>query len=281
MTKRKIIEIDEGKCNGCGHCIPNCPEGALQVIDGKARLISDLFCDGLGACIGHCPTGAMTVSERDAKPYNEKKVMVNIIKAGPNTIKSHLIHLKEHGEFGYLKEALALLKEKGIEAPNISQGNDGGCQSSAGGCPGSQMVYHSTNQVSSQNGGTSSQLRQWPIQLHLISPQAPYYRGRDVVIAADCTAYALGGFHSQILSGKSIAIACPKLDTDKEEYELKVKSMIDDAKVNTITVVMMEVPCCGGLLHIVKKAASEAKRKIPVKSVIVGITGEILRQEWE
>ncbi|MFH0863064.1 MAG: 4Fe-4S binding protein [Candidatus Altiarchaeota archaeon] len=290
MAKRKIIAVEEDKCNGCGQCIPNCPEGALQVIDGKARLISDLFCDGLGACVGHCPTGAMKVVERDAKPYEEKKVMENIIKAGPNTIKAHLIHLKEHGEFGYLKEALAALKDKGIPAPDL-HGSGGGCPSDGGGCPGSRMVSFETEDGGpktedrktggDETGDTSSQLRQWPIQLHLVSPQAPYYRGKDVVIAADCTAYALGGFHGRILSGRSIAIACPKLDSDQDVYAQKIASLIDDAKVNTLTVVMMEVPCCGGLVHLVKGAASQAKRKVPIKSIIVSIRGEILSEEWE
>jgi ferredoxin len=278
MTKRKIIEIEEDKCNGCGLCIPNCPEGALQVIDGKARLVSDLFCDGLGACIGHCPTGAMKVEEREARPYEERKVMSNIIKAGPNTIKAHLKHLKEHGEMGYLREAVDVLRENGIQIPDLG-GEEARCPPS--GCPGSRMMDLSANGDSPKSGDTTSQLRQWPIQLHLISPQAPYYRGRDVVLAADCTAYALGGFHGDILQGKSIAIACPKLDSNQETYVEKVRSMIDDAKVNTLTVVMMEVPCCGGLLHLVKQAASVAKRKVPIKSVIVSIKGDLLQEEWE
>jgi ferredoxin len=276
MVKRKIIEVDEDKCNGCGLCIPNCPEGALQVIDGKARLVSDLFCDGLGACIGHCPQGAMVVTEREAEKYDEKKVMENIIKAGPNTIKAHLIHLKEHGEFKLLKEALEVLKSKGIEPPELNEG--GGC---SGGCPGSRMVDYSEEKADdAPSGEVLSQLRQWPVQLHLVNPMAPYYVGKDVVLAADCVAYALGGFHGKFLAGKGLAIACPKLDDGQETYVEKLKAMIDDAKINTLTVVMMEVPCCGGLLHIAKEAAKAAKRKIPIKSVTVGIKGNVIEEEW-
>jgi ferredoxin len=279
MAKRKIIEINEDTCNGCGQCIPNCPEGALQVIDGKARLVSDLFCDGLGACIGHCPTGAMNVVEREAKPYDEKKVMENIIKAGPNTVKAHLKHLKEHGEMGYLRQAVEVLQTTGMPVPDLREEGHG-CPSGGGGCPGSRMIDLSSSEAQAQGGDTSSQLRQWPVQLHLVSPQAPYYRGRDVVLAADCTAYALGGFHGEILKGKGIAIACPKLDSEQETYVEKIRSMIDDAKINTLTVVMMEVPCCGGLLHLAKQAAGAAKRKVPIKSMIISIRGEIISEEW-
>jgi ferredoxin len=279
MTKRKIIEIDEEMCNGCGKCIPNCPEGALQVIDGKARLVSDLFCDGLGACVGHCPMGAMNVVEREAKPYEEKSVMDNIVKAGPNTIKAHLKHLKEHGEFDYLKQAIEVLNKKGITVPDIHEASPSGCQS--GGCPGSRMVDFSDSAREESVGDTASQLHQWPIQLHLVPPMAPYFQGKDVVLAADCTAFALGAFHSQLLKGKSLAIACPKLDSEQEVYVDKIRSMIDDAKVNTLTVVMMQVPCCAGLLYLTKKAAESAKRKVPIKSIIVSIRGQIIEEEWE
>jgi ferredoxin len=280
MVKRNIIRIEEDLCNGCGQCIPNCPEGALQIIDGKARLVSDLFCDGLGACIGHCPQGAIATEEREAEPYDERKVMENIIAAGPNTVKAHIIHLKGHGEYGYLKEALAVLKERGIDAPDLMEESPG-CASAHGGCPGSRMADFSGDEPSGEDGDVPSQLRQWPVQLHLVSPTAPYFRGGDVVLAADCSAYALGGFHGGFLRGKGLAIACPKLDADQDEYVEKVRSMMDDAKINTLTVVMMEVPCCGGLLHVARDAASKAKRKVPIKSVIVSIKGEILREEWE
>ncbi|NQU16663.1 MAG: 4Fe-4S binding protein [Candidatus Saganbacteria bacterium] len=277
--KRKIINIDAEKCTGCGDCIPNCPEGAIQMIDDKARLISDLFCDGLGACIGTCPVGAINIEEREAEPYSEEKVMENIIKAGSNVIKAHLEHLKEHGEDGYLKQAMAILKKKKINTPELKKeiGNVP-CN-----CPGSKMMDFSKEEngkCCSEGGERSSQLRQWPVQLHLVPPNAPYFQGKDVVIAADCVAYSLADFHKDYLKGKSLAIACPKLDSEQEIYIEKIKAMIDTAKINTLTVMIMEVPCCSGLLRIAELAKEKAERKIPIKKIVVGIGGNILKEEW-
>lgn len=287
MAKRKIIKIDEDKCNGCGLCIPNCPEGAIQMIDGKARLISDLCCDGLGACLGHCPEGAITIEEREAKAYDEKMVMENIIKQGPNVIKAHLEHLKEHGEMNYLKKALEVLKEKNIEVPKgiIDRGEGVMEHKHAGGCPGSRMMDFSEKNDSASGEGEpqgtrSSQLRQWPVQLHLVPPTAPYFQGKDVVLAADCVAFSMGDFHKDFLKGKGLAIACPKLDSDQDVYIEKIVTMIDEANINTLTVMTMEVPCCHGLLLIAKKAAEKAQRKIPIKHIVVGIKGDILSEEW-
>lgn len=201
--KRDIIKIDEDLCNGCGECVPNCHEGALQVIDGKARLVSDHLCDGLGACIGHCPEGAITI---------EKASIQN------DTITP-------------------------LDQP--------------------------------------SELRQWPVQMHLVNPEAPYFRSADLLLAADCVAFSMGGFHSNHLKGKSLAIACPKLDQGTDSYIEKLTAMIDIAKLNTITVMMMEVPCCGGLLNMVRTALVSASRKVPVKKVIVGMNGEVLQDVWE
>ena len=212
MAKRKIIKIDDKKCNGCGLCIPNCPEGALQMIDGKARLISDLSCDGLGACIGHCPEGAITIEEREAQAYDEKEVMKNIVKQGNNVVRAHLGHLKDHRQDTYLKEAMDFLKEKNIEIPKEFVKGDKNMHAHSG-CPGAKMVDFSKKQKSAKenesNSKVESQLQQWPIQMHLIMPTAPYYQGKDVLLVADCVAYALGGFHPEYLKGKSIAIACP------------------------------------------------------------------------
>lgn len=276
MSKRKIIKIDEAKCNGCGQCIPNCPEGALKVIDGKARLISDLFCDGLGACLGHCPEGAITIEERDAEKYDEKKVMENIIKHGRSTIIAHLEHLKDHNEAGLLIEALQVLKEKGIENPVKEKAEH---MHSHSGCPGSKIVDFRdgvSSSASKADEKSGSELRQWPVQLHLISPSAPYYKGADVVLSADCVAYSLGNFHSAYLKGRSLAIACPKLDSGQDNYKEKIKALIDEAKINTLTVMTMQVPCCSGLLNLAKAALSESKRKIPLKSIVVSLRGEIL-----
>ena len=281
MAKRKIIKIDAENCNGCGECIPNCPEGALQVIDGKARLISDIFCDGLGACIGHCPQGAITTEEREAEAYNEKKVMrENIIKAGKNTIIAHLNHLKDHGETGYLKDALEVLKEKEIEVDFNEKTDIHSFQPQ--GCPGSKVMdFSDENKNEKEEGGARiSQLRHWPVQFHLVPPNAPYFQGKDVLLVADCVGYSLGDFHKDYLKDKSLAIACPKLDSNLDVYLSKLTSMIDDAKINTLTVMTMEVPCCSGLLGLAKKSMENASREIPVKSIVVSIKGQILKEEW-
>ncbi|ASQ91095.1 4Fe-4S ferredoxin [Prosthecochloris sp. GSB1] len=283
--KRRIVEIDEGRCNGCGDCIPGCPEGALQVIDGKARLVSDLFCDGLGACIGACPQGAMTVREREAEPYDERRVMEeSIIRGGRSVIAAHLRHLTEHGEQGYLREALAVLEEKGIENPldETKRKNRAKQGETHGGCPGSAaMRFGGQNDAIRQEAASAkSELTHWPVQLHLVTPLAPCYHGADLLLAADCAAFAMGGFHSAYMKGKSIAIACPKLDSGIDRYVAKLTAMIDMAKVNTITVAIMEVPCCGGLMTIVRQAQEKASRKVPVKKVVIGVRGEVLDEEW-
>jgi ferredoxin len=286
--KRKIIQIDEEKCNGCGNCIPNCHEGAMQLIDGKARLISDLFCDGLGACIGHCPEGAIEIIEREAEPYDERKVMEMIVPKGRNTILAHLRHLRDHNETEFLKQANDYIKENDIminmdTSPAASQ--HGEC-----GCPGSVTRDFNTESIAAaQNSDprqpeplqpAASELRQWPVQLHLLNPQASYFRNADVVLAADCAAFAMGDFHARFLKGKSIAIACPKLDSNKESYIQKLSSMIADTKINSLTVVMMEVPCCGGLLHMAQTARGNAGRNIPVKKAIVNLQGAVIEEEW-
>lgn len=276
--KRKIIKIDEDKCNGCGLCIPNCPEGAIQIIDGKARLISDLFCDGLGACLGHCPEGAIAVEEREAEPYDERRVMENIIKAGPNTIKAHLEHLRDHNEKEYMMQATQVLKEKGIENPLQAGGHGHG-----GGCPGSRAMSFEKKADASgeaEQGTRPSQLTHWPVQLHLISPHAPHFQGADMLLAADCTAFTVGEFHKDFLKGKTLAIACPKLDDGQDTYVEKIRALIDEAKINTLTVMIMQVPCCSGLLRLAKEAASQAARKVPIKCIVIGLQGGILKEEW-
>ena len=286
--KRKIIQIDEEKCNGCGLCIPNCHEGALQIIDGKARLISDLFCDGLGACLGYCPEGAIEIIEREAEPYDERKVMAILVTKGRNTILAHLEHLRDHNETEFLNEAIKYLKENNIDMSPTENNTPHEEHSHSGcGCMGSQtMDLRKEEEVKPVAAAavtaadTPSELRQWPVQLHLVNPQAPYFRSADVVLAADCSAFAMGNFHSKYLKGKSLAIACPKLDSNKESYVQKLTSMIADSKINTLNVVMMEVPCCGGLLQMAKVARDNAGRNIPVKQTIIGIGGDVLTEEW-
>lgn len=280
MEKRKIIKIEQRKCNGCGQCIPNCPEGAIQIIDGKARLISDIFCDGLGACLGHCPEGAISIEERKAEKYDERKVMKNITKQGKNTIIAHLKHLKDHGETTYLNEALEYLHEHNIEVDFNSNAKTDVFYSK--GCPGEQSIElkREQNQQKSLSYQKKSQLRQWPVQMHLISPDASYFQKSDLLLVADCVAYALGGFHDSFLKEKTLAIACPKLDNNKDIYLQKLISLIENAKINTLTVITMQVPCCSGLLVLTQKALEQASRKIPIKHVIVNIKGEILKDEW-
>ena len=235
--KRDILKINEELCNGCGQCVPNCHEGALQIIDGKVRLVSELMCDGLGACIGHCPEGAITIESREAKPYNETSVM----------------------------------------KPQPQPHHDGD------GCPGSRAMVIAKPIQTHNDMPTDqpSELRQWPVQMHLVNPNAPYFRGADLLLAADCVAFSMGDFHSKFLKGKSLAIACPKLDQGTDSYIEKLTAMIDIAEVNTITVMTMEVPCCGGLLQMVRTALSNASRKVPVKKMIVGINGKVLQEEWQ
>jgi len=303
--ERDILKIDEDLCNGCGVCVPNCHEGALQVIDGKIRLISERMCDGLGACIGHCPEGAISIEKREAEPYNEVRVMAQMIPKGKNTIIAPLKHLKDHGETGFMKEGVGYLMDRRVElgfnlddvmsevhnhgkirvaAVVTDQNNQGHGHNhghAGGGCPGSRaMVIDKPSTSGSESESGQSELRQWPVQMHLVNPNAPYFRNADLLIAADCVAYSVGGFHSRYLKGKSLAIACPKLDHGMEIYLEKLKMLIDGAKVNTITVMIMEVPCCGGLLQMVKSAVATSSRKVPVKLMIAGIAGEILRQEW-
>jgi len=304
--KREIIQIDEEKCDGCGNCVPNCHEGALQIIDEKAVLISDLMCDGLGACIGHCPLDALTIEEREAEPYDEIAVMKEMIQKGKNVVTAHMKHLKDHQEHAFLKQGVQFLmenKEKLDFNPveiiqevhhhgnpqNISQQTQipdpSGLQMQSGcGCQGSkEMSFEAGGQAQPTGELVSDQpsaLRQWPVQLHLINPGAGYFKDSDLLVSADCVAYSLGNFHAKHLQNKSLVIACPKLDSNMQVYEQKLTALIDHAGVNTITVMIMEVPCCGGLMQLVQSATSKAQRKVPVKAVQVGIQGQILAEEW-
>jgi ferredoxin len=301
MEKRKVIAIDEAKCTGCGLCLPNCPEGALRILDGKARLVGDLFCDGLGACLGYCPEGAITVEERNAEPYDERKVMEGIVKQGPGVIAAHLEHLASHGEDSLHALALDFLAEKGIAAPPVHEASSccgGPAQPRAGGCPGSRSASWDgkrpdatrspavkASETAVDASGTAqpepSALRQWPIQLHLLSPMAAHFQDRDLLLAADCTAFALGAFHRDWLEGRALAIGCPKLDDGLDVYREKITALIDHAQVRSITVLMMEVPCCGGLLQLVQEARAQAKRKVAVKAVVVAIRDGAVLEERE
>lgn len=280
MAKRKIIKIDEGKCNGCGVCIPNCPEGAIQMIDGKARLVSDLFCDGLGACLGHCPQGAITIEERQAGPYDETKVMDNIVKQGPNVIKAHLVHLKEHKETRYLKQATDYLKQKGILNPLGGQDKEGNfAHAHQGGCPGSRLMELKKNDAGAKEGkgkvAIASELANWPVQITLVPPFAPYLNNADILIAADCVPFAYANFHQDLLRGKVLLVGCPKLD-DISRYKEKFIQMLENNDIRSITYAHMEVPCCFGMVSAVKEAISASGKKVPFDEVTISIKGERL-----
>ena len=208
--KRTIVKIDENRCTGCGACVKGCHGGALQIIDGKARIINEDYCDGLGACIGECPNGAISLEERDTKQS---------------------------------------IQEKSFHQPT-------------------------------EQNMTFSELRHFPIQLHLINPNAGFLKNTDLVLAADCTAFSYGNFHQQFLKNKSIAIACPKLDNATEYYVEKLTAMMDHSFINTLTVIIMEVPCCRGLLQIAQQAQANAKRKIPIKKIVIGIKGDLQSEDW-
>ena len=286
--KRKIVQIDEEKCNGCGDCIPECQEGALQIIDEKARLISDLFCDGLGACLGHCPEDAITIIEREAEPYDELKVMEMIVPKGRNTILAHLEHLRDHNEVDFLNEAIEYLNKNNIDMSKEGFEEKKESPAPACGCPGSATMdfnvdkeeVDQTSQPASDPMNVPSELRQWPVQMHLVNPQAPYFRNADVVLTADCVPFAMGNFHARFLKDKSLAIACPKLDASQESYVEKLTSMIKDSMINSLTVIMMEVPCCGGLLGMAEAARQQAGRNVPIKRIVVSLQGEVLQDDW-
>jgi NAD-dependent dihydropyrimidine dehydrogenase PreA subunit len=294
--KRDIVHINEELCNGCGECIPNCHEGALQIIDGKARLVSELMCDGLGACIGHCPLDAISIEQKEAEAYDEIKVMEEMIPKGFNTIVAHLTHLKEHNESGFFNQAMDYLKENQEKLPftveemteaihakkeaikiDPSILGNAGC---GGSCPGSAAQEFQKEEKANASGSLASQLSHWPVQMHLINPASQFFQGADLLIAADCVAFSMGNFHQDYLKNKALVIACPKLDQGLDIYLQKLIALIEQAKVNTITLMMMEVPCCGGLESMLKQALAMAQRKVPVKRIVVSIKGDVLAEEW-
>lgn len=301
MAKRKIIKIDEVKCTGCGLCIPNCPEGAIQIIDGKARLVSDLFCDGLGACIGHCPEGAISIEEREAEEYDERKTMENIVKQGKNVIRAHLEHLREHQQIAFFRQAIDFLRERKIEisleeaAPSYGQLRSpasevaGGRRSASfgssgahnfSGCPGSKVMdlknKHDAKLKERESAGLGTQLSNWPVQLMLVPPFAPYLNHADLLIAADCVPFVYADFHQDLLKGKVLLVGCPKLD-DLKIYQEKISQILKNNQIKSITYAHMEVPCCFGLVNIVKEAIAKSSKDTPFKEITISIKGERLQ----
>ncbi len=269
--KRQIINIDAATCTGCGDCITGCPEGAIQLIDGKARLVSDLFCDGLGACIGTCPVGAIHIEEREAEPYSEALTLENIIPHGANTIKAHLTHLKSHGETTYYNQAVEILKNKGMDIDSLTKEETMAC-----GCSGTHARKLEPCETPKPTGESYSQLRQWPVQLHLLNPAADYFEDADLLISADCVPYAFGDFHNRFLKGKTVITFCPKLDMDIERYIDKLAQIFTLHTIKSVTIVRMEVPCCGGTEVILQKALEKAGKMHFVKVNIISVDGKII-----
>lgn len=245
-VKRKIIRIDEEKCDGCGLCVPSCAEGAIQLVDGKARLVADKYCDGLGACLGECPRGALNVIEREAEDFDEKSV----------------------------EKHLASQKEKQLpEAPAMACG----CPSTLIQSFTSPKSCQKANEPAAQTGGDSA-LSHWPVQIRLVPPSAPFLKGADLLVAADCTPVAYPRFHDDFLQGKVVLVGCPKFD-NVEEYTEKFAAIFREADIRSITVLVMEVPCCQGLPVIIQKGINLAGKKIPLEKVVIGRSGEVLKRE--
>jgi len=242
MATRKIVKIDEEKCNGCGLCIPNCVEGALQIVDGKAKLMSEKFCDGLGACLGHCPEDAITVIERETEEFDEKAVEA-------------YLHKKHEAEFQ--------------PQPVFS------------GCPSAkpmQFKVPNTKAESGSTGCTISQLTQWPVQLKLVPINARYFQDADLLVAADCVPFAYANFHQDFIKGKAVIVGCPKLD-DIQYYEEKLTEIFASNSIKSVTVPYMEVPCCFGLVKAVEGAIAASGKHIPLKRIKISIRGEIQPEE--
>jgi NAD-dependent dihydropyrimidine dehydrogenase PreA subunit len=301
--KRRIISIDDKKCTGCGQCIPDCPEGALQIIEGKARLVSEMACDGLGACIGTCPEGAISVVERDAAPYDEKTVIAAIVKQGASVVRAHLEHLAGHGQTDLYNLAIEYLIGNGIPIPDhtppvhrkpvrhsttSARTGEGVRQTGQHTrhpfhtCPGSAaMSFHrpdaeEKNPSRAVKSATASELRHWPVQLTLQNPEAPYFDTADLLISADCVPFACPDFHAEILKGKILSIFCPKLDPDIDGYIEKLAEIFSRHPVKSVTVAHMEVPCCGGVRYVVDKALERAGKEIAVDEITISIQGVIL-----
>jgi Fe-S-cluster-containing hydrogenase component 2 len=233
--KRKIVEIDESLCDGCGACIPGCAEGALKMIDGKARLVSDRFCDGLGACLGHCPRGAIGIVEREAPDFDE-------VAAAAHAAAPEASH------------------NSGAKAPHA--------------CPGSRAMQRRTAPAAAaQDDDAPSQLGQWPVQLHLVPVNAPFFAGSDLLVAASCVPFAHADFHRTLLAGKSLAIACPKLDRT-EPYLEKLTAILRENDIKSLTVAVMDVPCCQGLVRLVRQALHDSGKRMPITVEMIGVNGE-------
>ncbi len=258
--KRNVVLIDEEKCNGCGDCVSACAEGAIQLVRGKARLVSEVYCDGLGACLGECPEGAITIEEREAADFDE------------HAVEKHLATLKESER----EQARRMKAGKAAD-----HGHDRG--HAMGGCPGSATRSMDPRPAGPRQGRgpaaeAASQLTNWPVQIKLAPVRAPYFAGADLLVAADCTAFSHGGFHDRFLAGRTLLIGCPKLD-DSEFYAEKLAEIFRQNDFKSVEVAIMEVPCCTGLAHVVRRAIDESGKRFPLKVTRIGVRGDILESQ--
>ncbi len=265
MAIRKMVKIDEEKCNGCGACVPGCAEGALAIVDGKARLVKDSYCDGLGACLGECPQGAISIEEREAAEFDPAEVERHLAAAGTAAHRA---------------------PPATSAAPAAARLQDAGTTGHHGGCPGSRMMQFSRKSAPTPgdapttSAAAQSALNHWPVQLALLPIEAPFYQDTELVLSADCAAFALGDFHARLLKGRALAIACPKLD-DVEPYLDKLTEILRRNRVRGLVLVHMEVPCCGGIVRLAHEAARRSGRTIPARNVTVSVSGEVLSDELE
>ncbi|RKY14135.1 MAG: 4Fe-4S ferredoxin [Planctomycetota bacterium] len=244
MALRNIVKIDEEKCNGCGRCINACAEGAIQMIDGKAKLVSEIYCDGLGACLDCCPVDAISIEQREAAEFDAEATQQ------------------------YLEELARNKRAYEKQSPKKAEGFV---------CPGSRMMNLDAGQKedADKSGVVSSQLGQWPVQLTLVSPMAPYFTGADLMLVADCVPFAMGDFHTKLLKGNAIAVACPKLD-DTGAYVQKIADILTTAQPKSLTVVHMEVPCCSGLRVLAEKAIAQSGSNLTIKDITLSLRGEVM-----
>ncbi|MCL2349235.1 MAG: 4Fe-4S binding protein [Planctomycetaceae bacterium] len=296
--KRQIIKIDEEKCNGCGRCAESCVEGAIQMVDGKARLISEVFCDGLGACLGECPVGAITVEQKESQPYDERQTIRRLVPQGEHIVALHLEHLRSHGQKKYYEEGIETLGEMGIPVPGIEtlksareaasvssqkvtsqKVNTGEKQmskeeKSSPSCDCPHATQEAMEKVRATSKSTAREgMANWPIQLHLLNPDSTVFDDADLVIAADCTAFALPDFYKRFTKNKVLIIFCPKLDQATDIYVEKLAEIFTQHQVRSITVLRMLVPCCGGTSVIVREAIKHAGQNLDVVEYIVNFDG--------
>jgi Pyruvate/2-oxoacid:ferredoxin oxidoreductase delta subunit len=254
MAIRNILKIDESKCNGCGACVTACAEGAIAIIDGKARLVSETYCDGLGACIGHCPQDAITIQQREAPQFDE------------SAVKEHLAASTSPAAWRF---AEIMHEQKQNAACDSSHG---------GGCPGSahRKLGATSNErtATGHEQQTQSELTHWPVQLKLVSPNAEFLKNADVLLAGDCIPFAMPNFHAKLLRGRVLLVGCPKLD-DAQYYADKLAQIITANNLKSITVAHMEVPCCFGLVRIAEAAMKSAGVQVPLREVTVSLQGSI------